>query len=82
MLTPGRNTIETTTQAREFVCPDCEKASAGSAWNKETSAKYGEDIFPIEDPVMDQAVFVCPVCKKENSGEYILELSVWQHLQE
>jgi transcription elongation factor Elf1 len=64
----------------KFVCPECERPSSSASWNKETSAKYGDDIFPIEDPVMNQAVFVCPFCKKENSGEVILEQSVYEQI--
>ncbi|RRJ54844.1 hypothetical protein EHV15_35310 [Paenibacillus oralis] len=61
-----------------WVCPECKVSSPTEQWNQETAAKWGEDIFPIGDPVSDHAVFVCPNCKFENIGEVILEESKYK----
>lgn len=58
---------------KKWVCPECEVSSTSEQWNQETIAKYGEDVFPIEEQPMNESIFICPHCKCDNCGEVILE---------
>ena len=53
-------------------CPVCFKTNESEAWNKATSKKYDiEWMVTINDPLRDDANFVCPNCGKESVGHLL-----------
>lgn len=64
------------TSERKWICPECEVPSTSEQWNQETIVKYGEDVFLFDDPAMNESIFVCPHCKRENCGEVITSITI------
>lgn len=49
------------------TCPVCLKTSEENAWDAATAAKYDE-FAPLNDPMRDGCLYVCPCCSKRSYG--------------